>query len=552
MEKQSVYNTSGSRLYYPLPSITSPLEMKEGETDKNVSPSLCTYKMGQCQKYMQEIFGPSSVQMTHLLEICTNNKTLLSQQNTNILLQQKDLNISNECYNIDKNDTLGKDIIEELHISIRNFIKYRNKILDEIDHTYIYKQQHQPIEKALYNATSELDFNAIEFGSICDGIPQYTQSMYLQHLYGFFDTTNRYYIPINIASRFFVEIESSYQPCSYHNRHHAVDVQQMAHLLFSGLPYMRLYNGRKYLLYNTNNTVNNSNLNNETNAFSPLDQLGLLIAAVVHDVGHTNTSNKFHIDAKSPQALLFQNKNILENTHLRIFFSILQKYGSNLFSTFTDNDQEYLYKQITEQVLATDLSDNKNHLNQINLVINELKDTLKNTNINNSNLLQDITNNHPHIPQQRNWEQSNTLLPDRQRIELLKQIVKCADVGHPARRQDIHIIQSKYIQDEFCKQSWIEEQNSISGCITKISIPSVFVTKQSTPLHLSQISFIKYIVLPTFELLHAPILHRCCTPIIDSDIKSTVSDKSNSSCKFALWMVNILNNMRYWSELDSS
>ena len=55
-----------------------------------------------------------------------------------------------------------------------------------------------------------------------------------------------------------------------------------------------------------------------------LEILAILIAAAVHDVEHTGTTNSFHIQSNSEYALLYNDRSVLENHHLCTAFRLMK------------------------------------------------------------------------------------------------------------------------------------------------------------------------------------------------------------------------------------
>ena len=55
-----------------------------------------------------------------------------------------------------------------------------------------------------------------------------------------------------------------------------------------------------------------------------LEILAILIAAAIHDVEHTGTTNSFHVHSNSEFALLYNDKSVLENHHLYTAFKLIQ------------------------------------------------------------------------------------------------------------------------------------------------------------------------------------------------------------------------------------
>jgi hypothetical protein len=54
--------------------------------------------------------------------------------------------------------------------------------------------------------------------------------------------------------------------------------------------------------------------------FTPLDAACMMLAAIAHDVGHPSVNNAYSIRAKQKVAILYNDKSVLENFHLSLFF----------------------------------------------------------------------------------------------------------------------------------------------------------------------------------------------------------------------------------------
>ncbi|SCU96141.1 LAMI_0F05358g1_1 [Lachancea mirantina] len=119
-----------------------------------------------------------------------------------------------------------------------------------------------------------------------------------------------------------ITLEASYhQENKFHNFRHAVDVMQATWRLCFHLS--------RYL-------DSKSNI------------LLLCVAAIGHDVGHPGTSNVLLSEYKSPVALKYDNKSVLENFHSEVFIGLLSTHLPLLV--------ERQGNLITETILATDMA----------------------------------------------------------------------------------------------------------------------------------------------------------------------------------------------------
>lgn len=142
-------------------------------------------------------------------------------------------------------------------------------------------------------------------------------------------------IDINCKSmkKFIFQVSLHYYNNPYHNFKHAVSVLQFIHLLINKIEI------GKY--------------------FSDFEVFGLLMAALVHDIGHPGNTNLFEINNKSHLALKYNDNSVLENHHCSLTFYIIHSKGINLFENLNQQNFSIVRNMIIECVLATDM---KHHM----------------------------------------------------------------------------------------------------------------------------------------------------------------------------------------------
>ena len=115
-----------------------------------------------------------------------------------------------------------------------------------------------------------------------------------------------------------------------HNSLHASDVVQSVSVLLAAEPFVNL--------------------------LSPLEKLACLIAAAVHDCDHPGTNNHFQTATRSPLALLYNDRAVLENHHLATAFNIFHSEGCNFLEHLGPGDQDDFRHLVIDLVMATDFS----------------------------------------------------------------------------------------------------------------------------------------------------------------------------------------------------
>ena len=114
-------------------------------------------------------------------------------------------------------------------------------------------------------------------------------------------------------------------PNRYHNFFHACDV---THTVYR---FMRLTGAQTFL--------------------APLDRLGLLIAAVAHDVGHLGVNNQFLVKTTHDLALRHNDTSPLENMHAAVLYEVLKDDKTNIFAPIVGADWTALRKTIIAAIL---------------------------------------------------------------------------------------------------------------------------------------------------------------------------------------------------------
>jgi len=271
---------------------------------------------------------------------------------------------------------------------------------------------------------------------------------------------------------FLREIEDRYNPeVSYHNHVHAADVTQSLHVL--------LQMGAK-------------NFTEEK-----LELFSMLIAAVVHDVGHTGLNNNFHVNSRSELALLYNDVSVLENMHVSTTFRLLlgdtRERRLDIFENFDDEETTMARNFITKAVLATDMKKHFAKLNAIKAIILGADDL--------GVMLSEL-------PKDLNL-----------RSEILTFIIHLADISNPSKETGIAVQWTDKLLDEWFIQGDIEENMGLPF--------SPLCDRSSTNREKSQIGFINFVVLPSYELL-GKLIPKVATEVIPK----------------------LQENLKYWTEED--
>ena len=192
---------------------------------------------------------------------------------------------------------------------------------------------------------------------------------------------------------------------------------------------------------------------------TPLETFGCIIAAAAHDVAHPALTNRFLIHNKDEIALQYNDNSVLENMHSYTTFSLLNKPGCNALSTLSFDEWMKIRKLIIQLILDTDMSRHFEILGRFRAKTIDISD-FDMTSVENKLMIFSIG-------------------------------LKCADVGHSSKCDELHEKWTALICEEFFRQGDLEKER-------KQEI-SMYCDRFNTNIPKSQAGFIKNICLPLYD-----------------------------------------------------
>eukprot|EP01126_Amoeba_proteus_P010174 TRINITY_DN13951_c0_g1_i4.p1 TRINITY_DN13951_c0_g1~~TRINITY_DN13951_c0_g1_i4.p1 ORF type:complete len:597 (+),score=128.04 TRINITY_DN13951_c0_g1_i4:68-1792(+) len=221
----------------------------------------------------------------------------------------------------------------------------------------------------------------------------------------------------------------AYNP--YHNFRHAFDVLHATYLFLSNCK--------------------------ASTFFVPSEILSLMLASLLHDVGHTGQTNAFHIETCSKLAIKYNNQSVLENYHCSLGWKLMVKFG--ILNNIPPAEIKNIRNFYISLVLATDMS--------------------------------------KHFELLVNFEKIVTSGLDRDKEEhrkvVSKLLIKCADLSNPAKPFHITRYWALMVQEEFFRQGDKEKE---------LGLPySPFSERGNSSLCQMQMNFVDYIVIPLYNSL---------------------------------------------------
>jgi hypothetical protein len=189
-----------------------------------------------------------------------------------------------------------------------------------------------------------------------------------------------------------------------------------------------------------------------------LEVLAVYLAAIIHDLGHTATSNAFHIATHSELATRYHDQSVLEQHSLTLGLALVEKHG--LTRGMKPADRTNLRQLLISLVLATDIG---HHL--------------------------------AIIAEARSKADSNTGVIPISRITMstvLKIVIKIADISNPAKPLALYQRWAAAVMSEFWSQGDKEKA---------LGLPvSNFMDRSTDRTARCQVGFISFLVEPLFHV----------------------------------------------------
>lgn len=292
--------------------------------------------------------------------------------------------------------------------------------------------------------------------------------------------------PRGSLATYMVKVASQYRKLPYHSELHACDVLQAVSAL-------------------------HANICGPT--APPLEGAVLMLAAIVHDVGHPGVNNSFLVETKNPMALRYNDNSVLENFHVALAFSLMQTIdgaaASDPFAALDKPTFKRVRADLIDLVMATSFEHHFRH-------ISELKATITSRSFGRGSTTAAAGSAEASAAKARKC--------------LLRMLMKIADIGHPARRWDWHLDSARRACAEFFFQGKCEAQAGLTV--------SPLNNGPECQLARSQTGFVDFMVMPAFEVV--------------SDYVTSHEDELAPGA--AIWLESLLDNVRAnlatWKTMD--
>ncbi|XP_035406748.1 cGMP-inhibited 3',5'-cyclic phosphodiesterase 3A isoform X2 [Cygnus atratus] len=289
---------------------------------------------------------------------------------------------------------------------------------------------------------------------------------------GLFET---FKIPVREFMNYFHALECGYREIPYHNRIHATDVLHAVWYLTTqpipGLPTVindhgsasdsdsdsGITHGHMGYVFSKTYTPTDDSYGCLAGNIPALELMALYVAAAMHDYDHPGRTNAFLVATSAPQAVLYNDRSVLENHHAAAAWNLFMSRPEYNFLVNLDHVEfKHFRFLVIEAILATDLKKHFDFVARFNAKVND-----------------DVG---------IDWTNEND------RLLVCQMCIKLADINGPAKCKDLHLQWTEGIVNEFYEQG--DEEASLGLPI------SPFMDRSAPQLAHLQESFITHIVGP--------------------------------------------------------
>uniref|UniRef100_A0A668RYP5 Phosphodiesterase n=1 Tax=Oreochromis aureus TaxID=47969 RepID=A0A668RYP5_OREAU len=291
---------------------------------------------------------------------------------------------------------------------------------------------------------------------------------------GLFET---FKIPVKEFMNYFHALENGYRDIPYHNRVHATDVLHAVWYLTTqpvpGLPSLMTDHGSASdsdsdsgithshmgFLVSKTYTVSEDGYGCLSGLIPALELMALYVAAAMHDYDHPGRTNAFLVATSAPQAVLYNDRSVLENHHAAAAWNLFLSQPEYNFLVNLDHVEFKRFRfLVIEAILATDLKKHFDFLAEFNAKVGDDPST------------------------GIDWSNEND------RLLVCQMCIKLADINGPLKCKELHLQWTEGIVNEFYEQG--DEESSLGLPI------SPFMDRAAPQLAKLQESFITHIVGP--------------------------------------------------------
>ena len=357
------------------------------------------------------------------------------------------------------------------------------------------------------------DFDVFELSDACGGDPVPLLGMILLQHHNLIEELN--INPLIIRNCLLAIGQGYHVNNPFHNATHAADVAQS-------------------VCFMVQNTVVGANL-------TTLEKFCLIMAALMHDYDHPGVNNTFLTETGHPLAMRYNDSSVLENHHVSSILSLLSQNSlTDIFSWMDPDDRVAARSLIVQLVLATDLGKNFGIVADYKKKFSSRTSTARSFGSKRGSLAsarsyrssKDSTGprSNDYIVSVRSsaeeaaafnnavYLSSADFQKSEDRMLILKMVLKCGDLGHPAKPWRLHAKWTELVSEEFFQQGDKEKKLGVK-------VGPFMDRNKIKEVPKQQVGFFNFLVLPMWDAFlksFPPKVLRECRSALESNSMSWV------------------------------
>jgi hypothetical protein len=160
---------------------------------------------------------------------------------------------------------------------------------------------------------------------------------------------------------FIIDLANAYHEDNpYHNFAHAVDVLQCIYYFLCQLGVLTSQGSGRRRSITATATTHKHKHTLPQHVMKPKHAFALLLSAIGHDAAHPGVNNMFLINSRTPLAVMYNDRSVLESLHSMTLFQLIKKHG--LDQWWTGDDYQCFRHIIISSILATDMALNNDYV----------------------------------------------------------------------------------------------------------------------------------------------------------------------------------------------
>lgn len=361
---------------------------------------------------------------------------------------------------------------------------FNSKNISILDDYYLinYNTKYEKLKKEI----TKIDFNIIDF---IKTYPKEEDTVYLTlhsslNVFGLLSEVN-----LGKLTSFSQHVYNNYNRQNYINNNNNKTSESRNSKFNPEIPFHNVFHGIDVMQSIV--TYHNESKSTEFFYFTKIDILSSLLAGLLHDYGHSGFNNEFLIKIISKDAIIYNDTDIIENTHSRFANELFINKNINFLDKLKPSEYRIFRKRLIEGILSTSDSKN-NHDKVLEKIQTKIIDNKIRLGTNVDKLIKEEMSNSNHKSKKYyNNKRSNSMFQDQQ--DLINFFIHISDFSYCFQNFSYSSFWTYQLFQELWNQGDYEKKFEF-----KISL---MCDRTIANIPKYQVTYYKEIITPSFNML---------------------------------------------------